>query len=136
MAGAVGRTLAAVRALAGVEISAVVLLGESWPGMTSAVRQVWSALTAVAALVAVAVAWVFRDYLLARLPDRFAQPINRVQFGLFENLRNPWVSIGMSLVIWLATVLALLASAAAVGLLRIFTVNLPQVFNIPCIFPC
>ncbi|KRD17130.1 hypothetical protein ASE48_25775 [Mycobacterium sp. Root265] len=36
---------------------AVVLLGENWPGMTPAVRQVWAALAAVAVLVAVAVAF-------------------------------------------------------------------------------
>jgi uncharacterized protein (TIRG00374 family) len=34
------------------------------------------------------------------LPDRFAAPIDRVQTGLFENLRSPWVSVGYSLLIW------------------------------------
>ncbi|MDZ7884365.1 MAG: DUF2339 domain-containing protein [Mycobacterium sp.] len=45
-----------IAAVAGA-VLAVVLLGASWPGVTSAVQQVWSALSAVAALVAVAVAF-------------------------------------------------------------------------------
>lgn len=45
-----------IAAVAGA-VLAVVLLGEKWPGMTPAVRQVWSALSAVAALVAVGVAF-------------------------------------------------------------------------------
>lgn len=58
VSAAVDRVPAAliIAAVAGA-VLAVVLLGGSWPGMTSAVRQVWSALTAVAALVAVAVAF-------------------------------------------------------------------------------
>ncbi|MCF6390598.1 DUF2339 domain-containing protein [Mycobacterium sp. MBM] len=38
-------------------VLAVVLVGANWPGMTPVVRQVWSALAAVAALVAVGVAF-------------------------------------------------------------------------------
>lgn len=45
-----------IAALAGA-VLAVVLVGESWPGVTPVVRQVWSALAAVAALVAVGVAF-------------------------------------------------------------------------------
>lgn len=58
VSAAVDRVPAAliIAAVAGT-VLAVVLLGERWPGMTPAVRQVWSALAAVAALVAVAVAF-------------------------------------------------------------------------------
>ncbi len=58
VSAAVGRVPAAliIAALAAA-VLAVVLLGARWPGVTSAVRQVWSALSAVAALVAVAVAF-------------------------------------------------------------------------------
>lgn len=58
VSAAVDRVPAAliIAAVAGA-LLAVVLLGGSWPGVTSAVRQVWSALSAVAALVAVAVAF-------------------------------------------------------------------------------
>ena len=58
VSAAVDRVPAAliIAAVAAV-LLAVVVLGESWPGMTSAVRQVWSALAAVTALVAVAVAF-------------------------------------------------------------------------------
>lgn len=58
VSAAVGRVPAAliIAALAAA-VLAVVLLGQGWPGMTPAVRQVWSALAAVAALVAVAVAF-------------------------------------------------------------------------------
>lgn len=58
VSAAVDRVPAAliIAAVAGA-VLAVVLLGGSWPGVTSAVRQVWSALSAVAALVAVTVAF-------------------------------------------------------------------------------
>jgi glycosyltransferase 2 family protein len=79
----------------------LIVFGRHFPRGTSTVV-VYGGATVLVGLVVVAVIWVFRDPLLARLPDRLAQPINRVQIGLFENLRNPWVSIGLSVVIWLA----------------------------------
>lgn len=58
VAAAVDHVIAAliIAALA-ASLLAVVLLGANWPGVTRAVRQVWSALAAVAALVSVAVAF-------------------------------------------------------------------------------
>jgi uncharacterized membrane protein len=58
VAAAVDRVPAAsIIAAFSAGVLAVVVVGARWPGMTSAVRQVWSALAVVAALVAVAVAF-------------------------------------------------------------------------------
>jgi uncharacterized membrane protein YbhN (UPF0104 family) len=81
--------------------SGLVVFGRHFPSGTRNVV-VYGSATVFAGVVAVAAVWVFRDHLVARLPQRLAQPVSRVQVGLFENLRNPWVSVGLSLVIWLA----------------------------------
>ncbi len=81
--------------------SGLVVFGRHFPSGTRTVV-VYGGATVLAGVVFVGVAWVFRDSLVRRLPERLAQPVTRVQVGLFENLRNPWVSVGLSLVIWLA----------------------------------
>jgi hypothetical protein len=81
--------------------SGLVVFGRHFPSGTRTVV-VYGGATVLAGVAVVAGVWVFRETLVARLPDRLAQPVNRVQFGLFENLRNPWASVGFSLVIWLA----------------------------------
>jgi hypothetical protein len=81
--------------------SGLIVFGRHFPSGTRTVV-VYGGATVLAGVAVVAFVWVFRNALLARLPDRFAQPVNRVQVGLFENLRNPWLSVGMSVPIWLA----------------------------------
>lgn len=81
--------------------SGLIVFGRHFPSGTRTVV-VYGGATVLAGVAVVAFVWVFRDALLARLPDRFAQPVNRVQLGLFENLRNPWLSVALSVPIWLA----------------------------------
>lgn len=81
--------------------SGLVVFGRSFPSGTRTVV-VYGGATVLAGVVVVAVTWAFRDQLVGRLPERLAHPVNRVQVGLFENLRNPWASVGMSLLIWIA----------------------------------
>lgn len=81
--------------------SGLVVFGRHFPSGTRTVV-VYGGATVLAGVIGVVVVWVFRDHLVARLPERLAQPVNRVQIGLFENLRNPWMSVGLSLIIWLA----------------------------------
>lgn len=58
--------------------------------------------TTMAAVVVVGVVWMFRNRLMGYLPERLTAPADRVQTGLFENLKRPWRSVGYSLVIWSA----------------------------------
>lgn len=81
--------------------SGLFVFGRHFPSGTRTVLY-YGGGTVVAGVVVVALVWVFRKQLVDWLPERLAQPANRVQLGLFENLRNPWVSIGMSVLIWLA----------------------------------
>ena len=81
--------------------SGLIVFGRHFPSGTRTVV-VYGGGTVLAGVVLVGVVWTFRDSLLRMLPDRLAQPVDRVQVGLFENLRNPWSAIGLSLVIWLA----------------------------------
>jgi glycosyltransferase 2 family protein len=81
--------------------SGLIVFGRHFPSGTRTVV-VYGGTTVLVGVVAVAVVWIFRERLVALLPERLAQPVDRVQVGLFENLRNPWASVGLSLVIWLA----------------------------------
>lgn len=80
--------------------SGVVVFGRHFPSGTRTVL-LYGGATVLIGVAAVSIAWVFRDPILRRLPDRVAAPIDRVQFGLFENLKSPWSSVGLSLIIWL-----------------------------------
>lgn len=80
--------------------SGLVVFGRHFPSGTQTVLYYGGA-TVLVGLIAVAIAWAFRDQIVDRLPERFAAPVDRVQVGLFENLRNPWPSIGMSVAIWI-----------------------------------
>jgi glycosyltransferase 2 family protein len=57
--------------------------------------------TVLAGMMAVGVMLAFRRKLIGYVPSRVADSIDRVQFGLFENLRRPWRSVGYSAVLWL-----------------------------------
>lgn len=81
--------------------SGLVVFGRHFPSGTSRVV-VYGGGTVAAGVALVGVAWVFREPLLRRLPGRLVAPVDRVQQGLFTNLRDPWASVGYSLVIWLA----------------------------------
>jgi uncharacterized membrane protein YbhN (UPF0104 family) len=81
--------------------SGLVVFGRHFPSGTRTVV-LYGGATVATGVVLVGVVWVFRDYLVERLPDRISGHVDRVQTGLFDNLRNPWMSIGFSLVIWLA----------------------------------
>lgn len=81
--------------------SGLIVFGRHFPSGTRTVVYYGSG-TVLAGVIVVAGVWVFRKQLVERLPDRLAQPVNRVQSGLFDNLRNPWSSIGLSILIWLA----------------------------------
>lgn len=81
--------------------SGLVVFGRHFPSGTRTVV-IYGGATVLIGVVGVAVAWVFREPIVRRLPDKVAGPIDRAQFGLFENLKSPWPSVGLSLAIWLA----------------------------------
>jgi uncharacterized membrane protein YbhN (UPF0104 family) len=80
--------------------SGLVVFGRHFPSGTRSVV-VYGGATVLAGVVLVTVAWVFRDQLIGLLPERLAAPASRVQLGLFENLRNPWLSLGLSIFMWM-----------------------------------
>jgi len=79
--------------------SGLIVFGRHFPSGTRNVL-VYGSATVLVGVVGVAIVWFFRDPIMRRLPDRIAAPIDRVQYGLFENLRSPWSSVGLSLPIW------------------------------------
>jgi uncharacterized protein (TIRG00374 family) len=79
--------------------SGLIVFGRRFPSGTEDVA-LYGGLTVLFILVAVAVVAVFRTHLMGLLPARLAAPVNRIQKGLFENLKNPWRSAGYSVVIW------------------------------------
>jgi glycosyltransferase 2 family protein len=81
--------------------SGLMVFGQHFPSGTRTVM-VYGGATVAFGLLVVAGAWVLRSQVLALLPNRFAAPVSRVQVGLFDNLRSPWTSVGLSVVIWLA----------------------------------
>jgi uncharacterized membrane protein YbhN (UPF0104 family) len=81
--------------------SGLVVFGRHFPSGTRNVV-VYGGGTVLVGVVVVAIAWLLRDHILERVPPRMVAPVSRLQVGLFENLRNPWQSAGMSLVIWVA----------------------------------
>lgn len=81
-------------------ISGLIVFGRHFPSGTGRVL-VYGGATVLVGVVGVVTVWVFRDHIVERLPARVAGPVNRIQTGLFDNLRNPWSAIGISLVIWL-----------------------------------
>ncbi len=81
-------------------VSGVVVFGRHFPGDTQTIV-IYGGITVVAGLVVVAIVGVFRETLMGMLPDRFVEPVNRLQVGLFTNLRNPWSSVAFSVAIWL-----------------------------------
>lgn len=81
-------------------ITGLVVFGRRFPSGTDDVL-LYGGATVLVILIGVAVVAVFRTYLLGLLPARLAAPVNRIQKGLFENLRNPWPAVGFSLGIWL-----------------------------------
>lgn len=81
--------------------SGLLVFGRHFPSGTGTVV-VYGGATVALGVLGVIVVWVFRVRILALLPNRFAAPFSRVQVGLLDNLRSPWVSVGLSMVIWLA----------------------------------
>jgi uncharacterized membrane protein YbhN (UPF0104 family) len=79
--------------------SGLVVFGRHFPSGTRTVV-IYGGATVLVGLVVVAVIGVFRTHLLGLLPARLAAPVNRIQKGLFENLKNPWRSAGYSVGIW------------------------------------
>lgn len=80
-------------------ISGLVVFGRHFPSGTRSVV-IYGGATVLVGLVVVGVIGIFRNYLLGLLPARLAEPVNRIQRGLFENLKNPWASVGYSVAIW------------------------------------
>jgi uncharacterized membrane protein YbhN (UPF0104 family) len=62
---------------------------------------VYGGACAMAIIVAVGLVWVFWHRLRRQLPAILGEPIARVQFGLFENLRSPWPCVGYSALLWI-----------------------------------
>ncbi|HYH11527.1 MAG TPA: lysylphosphatidylglycerol synthase transmembrane domain-containing protein [Thermomicrobiales bacterium] len=80
--------------------SGLVVFGTHLPSGTRSVV-VYGGATILAGVAAIGILWRFRSPLLRRLPARLADPVDRVQTGLFENLKNPWRSAGYSVLLWL-----------------------------------
>ena len=81
--------------------SGLLVFGRHFPSGTRTVMLYGGATVALGALVVI-LAWIFRSQVLALMPNRFAAPVSRVQVGLFDNLRSPWTSVGLAVLIWLA----------------------------------
>lgn len=79
--------------------SGLIVFGRNVPSGAQNVL-VYGSVTVIAAAIIVGVAWLFRSWILARLPDRLSGYVGSAQTGLFENLKNPWRSIGQSIAIW------------------------------------
>ncbi len=82
-------------------LSGLFVFGRHFPSGTRTVV-VYGGATVLVGVIAVAIAWILRDHILDRLPSRLVAPVSRLQVGLFDNLRNPWQSAGLSLGIWIA----------------------------------
>lgn len=80
--------------------SGVVVFGRHFPGDTETIV-LYGGITVLVGLAVVAIVAVFRETLMGMVPDRFVEPVSRLQAGLFTNLRNPWSSVGFSIGIWL-----------------------------------
>lgn len=81
--------------------SGLIVFGRHFPSGTRTVVYYGGGTVAVVAI-GVLVGWLLREQIVRRLPDRISDPVSRVQTGLFENLKSPWQSVGLSVVIWLA----------------------------------
>ncbi|CAN5815881.1 lysylphosphatidylglycerol synthase transmembrane domain-containing protein [soil metagenome] len=81
--------------------SGVVVFGRHFPSGASTVLTYGGA-TVLAGVLAVVVAWLFRDSVLRRMPARFTGHFERLQQGFFVNLKSPWRSVLISIVVWSA----------------------------------
>lgn len=80
-------------------VTGLIVFGRRFPSGTDDVM-LYGGITILVGLVLVGLVGVFRNHLLGLLPARLAAPVNRIQRGLFENLRNPWMAVGYSAGIW------------------------------------
>lgn len=81
--------------------SGLIVFGRHFPSGAQTVL-VYGGATVLAGIVGVATVWTFRDFLMTKVPKRFTDPLDRIQTGLFTNLKNPWRSVIISMVIWSA----------------------------------
>jgi len=81
--------------------SGLVVFGRHFPSGAQNVLYYGGA-TVLAGLLGVIAVWIFRDSLLARVPERFTSHFDRLQLGLFANLQRPWRSVLISIGIWSA----------------------------------
>jgi uncharacterized membrane protein YbhN (UPF0104 family) len=79
--------------------SGLIVFGRHFPSGTRSVV-IYGGATVLVLLIGVGLLGLFRNHLMGLLPARLAAPVNRIQRGLFENLRDPWPSVGYSVVIW------------------------------------
>jgi len=78
----------------------VIVYGSTNP-MGSSTATVYGGVMVLAGIVAVGCIWLARRRLMALLPAMLAEPVGRLQTGLFENLRRPWPSTGYSALLWM-----------------------------------
>jgi uncharacterized membrane protein YbhN (UPF0104 family) len=95
-------------------LSGLVVFGRHFPHGTGAVA-LYGGATLLAAAIAVGTVWLVRDRLLRLLPERLAAPVNRIQHGLFANLRAPWRSAAWSVLAWSMDGLRFFLVALALG---------------------
>ncbi len=81
--------------------SGLLVFGRHIPSSAQSVL-IYGGATVLVGVIGVTIAWVLPDALLARVPARFTGHLNRLQEGFFVNLRSPWRSVVISVVIWMA----------------------------------
>ncbi len=94
--------------------SGLIVFGRQFPSGASSVLTYGGA-TVLASVVVVGIAWLFRDSFLKRMPARFTGHFERLQAGLIVNLRSPWRSVLISIMIWSADGLRFFLVAWSLG---------------------
>lgn len=95
-------------------LSALVVFGGHLPGQASQTVYIGSGLLALGAVGLLGM-WLARDIVQRRLPKRLHEQYGRLHDGVFACLRQPWVFIGIGLVIWAGEGLRLWLVAKALG---------------------
>ncbi len=95
-------------------VSALVVFGGQLPGQASQTVYIGSGLLVLGAVGLLGM-WLARDLIQRRLPKGVNEQYGRLHDGVFACLRQPWVFIGIGLMIWAAEGVRLWLVAKALG---------------------
>lgn len=80
-------------------LSGLLVFGRHFPGQSETIV-IYGGAVVIAGIAALAVVWRFRAKIMTLVPSRWGEPVDRIQRGLFDNLRNPWKNVGLSVLLW------------------------------------